>query len=133
MKLLTKTLSEIEGDNSLEVVGSIWAPLIEIVDDNDIKKAVTEKGGNVAKAIRVATTKHANTVYEMLAALTVDEETGKPVTVKQYKENCNAIMIMNQLTKLLTDPAVLSLFTSQGQEDETTSGSATETTEESDQ
>lgn len=129
MTLQVRKLSEVEGEDSLAVVGEIIAPITEIASDKAVESAVKEKDGNFAKAIRVAIEKHNKAIYDMLAALSIDADTGKRVTRKQYIDNCNAIMIMVQLTEVLSDPPMRELFLSQVQTDaKNASGSATETT-----
>lgn len=129
MQLEVRTLSEIKGEESLLVVGDVMAPLVEIGTDDAIQKAFRAKGGNVAKALKIAIKKHSAAIYDMLAALSIDKDTGEHVTREQYIENCDPITIMYQLTKVLNDPPVMQLFLSQGETmQKASTGSVTENT-----
>lgn len=117
-------LSEYKGEKALDVLADLIEPATEIMTDTNIANAV--KGG--ATKIQIAKTvikNHKKAVIEIMAIL----EGESP---KEYAEKVNLFTLPAKLLELFNDPELMSLFTSQGQKKgETTSGSATESTEES--
>ena len=112
-------LSEFHGEKALEVIADIIEPVTMIVNDSEVRKASTV---TFAKAVSVALKKYTKDVLYVMAIL----DDADP---KEY--NPSLVQIPKQLMEMYNDEDLRSLFTSQGQE--TSSGSVTESTEETEE
>jgi hypothetical protein len=116
-------LSEIKGEQALDVLADIIEPASEIMSDKLVSAAA--KSGQQVKAIKLAIKGHKRALIEIMAALDGAE-------VDEYE--VNVLTLPAKLLEILNDPMVMSLFTSQGQKTEkTSSGSATENIEDEEQ
>lgn len=118
-------LSEVKGEKALDMFADLIEPAMEIVEDKEITKVFQDREGKstksvLAKAVAIAIKKHKKAVIQMLA--TLDD-----VPVEEY--DCNIMSLPKKALDILNDPAIFDLFTSQGQETQTPSGSATENIE----
>lgn len=112
-------LSEIKGEQALDVLADIIEPASEIMTD----KAVVDmaRSGKKVKAISSAIKNHKKAIVEILAVLDGKE-------ADEYE--VNVLTLPAKLLEILNDQMVMSLFTSQGQTPgKTSSGSATENIE----
>ena len=111
-------LSDIKGEKAIEVLADLLEPVAEIMADKEVVALV--RSGQKLKAVSAALKKHKKACLTILA-LTDGED---PET---YSPSILAIPMKG--VELLNDPELMSLFSSQSQEDKTFSGSATENTE----
>ena len=112
-------LSEYHGEAALDVLADLIEPAGEIMSDKEIGDAFKE---NRFKAIGIAIRNHKKAVIQIMAAM-------DGVPVEEYK--CNVFTLPVKILELLNDPALVQLFTYQGQTgDANSSGSASENTEE---
>jgi len=112
--------SDIRGEAALDVLADIMEPASKILGDNDFKETVKSGTSNL-QIVRVLLKSHKHEVLEILAYLDGED----PAT---YSPSIFAIP--KKLMELMQDEDLMSLFTSESQkEEETSSGSATETTE----
>ena len=112
-------LSEIKNEQAIEVLGDLIDPVIELCKDKYFGEAMTK--GDIKKAVKVMLKGHAKAVKEILAALD-----GVPVDMYE----CNILTLPKKLIEIMSDPDVLSLFTSADvTEGATPSTSALESTE----
>ena len=100
-----RKLSEIEGDNALDILADLIDPVCEIVVDQDVVTAFTS--GDRMRAIKLGLKKHKKAVTTIIALLTLPA----------------------MLMELLEDEALMGLFSSQSQTEKTSFGDATENTE----
>lgn len=116
-------LSEIQGEDAIEVLADIIEPASMIFADEAVAKAGREK--KYPKAIAIALKKYKKEVLGILATLEQeDPKTYKPPLLK----------IPTMLLDLANEPEVQELFTSQSQtEKDEPSGSAMENTEEAEE
>lgn len=113
-----RKLSEIKGEEALDVLADILEPAAEIMTDKEFVKSVREK--QVMKAVKAALKNHKRSVIVILAIL----EGENPDT---YAPGLVALPL--KLIELLNDPDMIQVFYSQGETvDGTSSGSATENT-----
>lgn len=113
-------LSEIKGEQALDVLADLIEPASEIMTDEVVRACA--RSGNKLKAIKMAIKNHKRAVIAILAALDGVED------VDSYE--VNVLTLPAKFVEIFNDPDVMSLFTSQGQKTEkTSSGSATENTE----
>lgn len=110
-------LSEIKGEQALDMLADLIEPVGEIAGDKEVAGFIRK--GKRAKAISVAIKKHTKAVISIMATL-------DGVPVKDYE--CNILSLPKKILDIVNDPAVLELFTPQGQETQTPSGSVTANT-----
>ena len=95
-----RKLSEIKGEEALDVLAEIIEPAAEIFSDENVKNAVkTEK--NKAKAVKIILKDHKKAILALMAAL---EET----PVEEYKPTLLALPAL--IIGVLNDPELQSLF-----------------------
>ena len=109
-------LSEIKGEQALDVIAEIIDPLTELALDKELR------GKPKIMMIKGALKSHKDAVIAILAALDLK-------TVEEYRENMNLYTLPQQLLEIFNDPEMETLFYSQSQTEETSFGSATENTE----
>lgn len=111
-----RKLSEIRGEDALDVLADIIEPAAEIMTDTELRDLIRSKKN--IKAIKFALKNHKRAVIEILAIM--DGE-----NVETYAPGFAVLPI--KLLELLNDPDMQTVFGLQGQtEDGTTSGSVTE-------
>lgn len=119
---MMKRLSEYKGEEALELLADLIDPILEIMADVDVKARLTS--GFMAAAIKPIIKNHMKAAVEILARL-------NGMAADDYLKEINLITIPKVLLELISDPDLVSLFTSAGQtEGVTSSGSASENTEE---
>lgn len=116
-------LSEVKGEKALDMFADLIEPITEILDDKEIAKIWKNRKAKdgqstktvLGKIVSAAIKNHKQAVISILA--TLDD-----VPVEKYE--CNILSLPKKLLDILNDPAIFELFTSQGQETQTPSGSA---------
>ena len=112
-----RKLSEIKGEDALDVLADVLEPIAEISSDAEFVKIC--RSGNKMQAIKHLLKEHKHEVLEVMAILDgEDADTYDPSLIK--------LPVM--LLELFNDPELVSLF--QFQDTVTSSGSVTENTEE---
>lgn len=113
-------LSELKGEEALEVLAEIVKPAAEICADKELVELL-RKGGKKISAIQRLLRVHKKPVLEILAAL-------ERVPAEEYEVNILTLPV--RLLEILNDNELMALFRSQGQKEAaTTSGSVSENTE----
>lgn len=111
-------LSEIKGEQALDVFADMLEPAAEIIADPEFQKYA--RAGLGMKAVKAAIKRKKRAVICLLAA--IDQ-----VDPDEYE--VSVFSLPAKLMEIINDPAVQVLFQSQGQKTgETASGSATENT-----
>lgn len=103
-------LSEIKGEQALDVLADLIEPASEIMTDKMV--VATAKSGQKLRAIKLAIKNHKKAVIEILAAL-------DGADVDNYE--VNVLTLPAKLLEILNDPVVMSLFSSQVEKTEKTS------------
>ena len=112
-------LSEYQGEAALDILADLIEPAGEIMTDKEIGEVFKK---NRFKAIGLAIKNHKKAVMQIMATM-------DGVPVGEYK--CNVFTLPAKILELLNAPALVQLFTYQGQTgDANSSGSASENTEE---
>ena len=112
-------LSEYQGEAALDLLADLIEPAGEIMSDKEIGEVFKK---NRFKAIGLAIKNHKKAVMHIMAIM-------DGVPVDEYK--CNVFTLPAKILELLNDPALIQLFTYQGQTgDAKSSGSASENIEE---
>lgn len=111
---------EITGEAAIDLLADIMEPMVEIVSDEEIRKAA-EKGTNNLRLVQMILKKKKKEVLKIMALIDQeDPETYAP----------NIFVLPKRLLELLSLPEMRSLFFSQGQKNEGEhSGSVSENTE----
>jgi len=107
-------LSDFRGEDAIEVLADLIEPVSEIISDKEVLALL--KGNNRLKAVSVALKKHKRAVLTILA-ITDGED------VATYRPTVAALP--KKVLEVLNDPDIVSLFSSQSQDEKTSSGSAT--------
>ena len=114
-------LSEYKNEQALEVLADLLEPALEIFTDKELIKLIKAEGSKAA-AIKYAIKEHTKSVLEILAIT-------EGVPVEEYE--CNVMSLPAKILEILNDKELMSFFSSQLPMGEQTSfGSATESTEE---
>ena len=112
-------LSEYQGEAALDLLADLIEPVGEIMADKEIGDVFKK---NRFKAIGLAIKNHKKAVIQIMASM-------DGIPAEEYK--CNVFTLPAKILELLNDPALVQLFTYQGQTgDAKSSGSASENTEE---
>lgn len=111
-------LSEIKGEHALDVLAEIMDPVVEIVSDEKINKAIKGELPKITIA-KLILKSHPKSIIHILALLNgEDPETYEP----------SLLVLPKMLLELMNDEELIELFQSQGQMmDSAYFGSATET------
>lgn len=119
-KMLNRKLSEIKGEDAIDVLADILEPVTSIAADDEIRKAV-KAGLPKIKLIQLALKSHKKDIVKILAVMDGQDAENYEV---------NLLELPARILEILNDETVMSLFTSQGQMMESErSGSALENTE----
>ena len=96
-------LSEYQGEAALDILADMIEPVGEIMSDKEIGKVCKK---NRPKAIALTIKKHKKAVMQIMATM-------DGVSVEEYK--CNVLTLPIKILEILNDPALVQLFTYQGQ------------------
>ena len=96
-------LSEYQGEAALDLLADLIEPAGEIMSDKEIGDLFKK---NRLKAIALAIKNHKKAVIQILATM-------DGVPVDEYK--CNVLTLPVKILEILNDPALVQLFTYQGQ------------------
>ena len=94
-----RKLSEIKGEEALDVLAEIIEPAAQIFTDENVKEAL--KSGSRIKATKIILKDHKKAILTLMAAL---EET----PVEEYKPTLLALPAL--IIEVLNDPELKSLF-----------------------
>ena len=111
------SFSEIKNEQAIEALADMFDPIVEIASDEKIVSAA--RSGDKVSAVKLMLKTHSRAIFELLAAY-------EGVSPDEYE--CNMLTLPVKLLELLNRPEFNVLFPLQGQETQTSSGSATEGT-----
>lgn len=110
---------ELKNEQAIEALVDMFDPIVEIASDDKVISAA--RSDNRLLMVKVILKDHARAVFEVMAA-------SEGIPVDEYE--CNMLTLPAKLLELFNRPEFGFLFQSQGQKmDETSFGSATESTE----
>lgn len=95
-----RKLSEIKGEEALDVLAEIIEPITTIIQDEEVK-AGFEK--NVAKCVAIALKKHKKEIIEIFACIN-----GK--SVEDTLDEIDILSLPSYIVDVLNEPALQSLF-----------------------
>lgn len=99
-------LSEIKGEKAIEVFADLLEPVSKILSDEDILNSIKQKESQIT-IIQKMLKGHSKEIVEMLAIL-------EDVPVAEYQ--VDFVTLPMKLIEIFNDPAVVELFTLQGQD-----------------
>lgn len=95
-----RKLSEIKGEEALDVLAELLVPITEISQDEEVRAGFET---NVAKCVSIALKKYKKEVMEMLAVIN-----GK--SVEETLEEIDVLSLPAYLVDVLSEPSIQSLF-----------------------
>ena len=95
-----RKLSEIKGEEAIDVLAELLVPITEISQDKEVKAGFET---NVAKCVSIALKKYKKEVMEMLAIIN-----GK--SVEETAEEIDVLSLPTYLVEMLSEPSIQSLF-----------------------
>lgn len=116
-------LEDFKGADAVELLADVMVPLSHIYSDDNIKKMWKEGKKTIAEVASYALKTHKVYVLDIYEAMTGEK-----------RNKATPIKIIQLMLEISNDPELKDLFLMQGQENEpsTSSGSATENTEDGD-
>ena len=114
-------LSEVKGEDTLDVLADIIDPITMIASDEEVK-VMRENGSPKLLLVKYLLKAHKSAIIEIMATIN-----RKPID--EFKETLTIESLIKMLIELANDPLLAEVFQSQGQ-NVTSSGSAMESTEE---
>lgn len=95
-----RKLSEIKGEEALDVLAEILEPIVEIANDEDVRAGFDT---NIAKCVSVALKKYKKQILEIFASIN-----GK--SVDETCEEIDLLSLPSYILDVLSDPAIRRLF-----------------------
>lgn len=119
-------LSEIKGEEALDVLADIIDPITRIMSDKEVAR-IFETGQSKLKLVKFILKKHKKDAIEIMARLECEEP-------DEYVNKITVTTLPVKILEILNDKELMAVFSTQSQTSESTSfGSATENTEEKEQ
>lgn len=117
-----RRLSEIKGEEAIDVMAALMSPASIILSDESVKERMKRKNSTMAEVAAYVVKSHKDSVIDMLTILS-----GK--TRNEYVENMSVLSLVQDVIYMFNEPELQELFTGQEQkEDGGHSGPATATT-----
>jgi len=96
-----RKLSEIKGEEALDVLAEILEPIVTIVNDEEVREGFET---NVAKCVSVALKKYKKEILEIFASIN-----GK--SVEETCEEIDILSLPSYIVEILNEPEIQRLFT----------------------
>lgn len=96
-----RKLSEVKGEEALDVLAEILEPIVEIANDEEVRAGFDT---NVAKSVAIALKKYKKQILEIFASIN-----GK--SVKETSEEIDLLSLPSYIVDVLSEPAIKRLFT----------------------
>ena len=115
-----RRLSEIKGEDAVDVLADLMSPVTAITSDEKIRKTWESKKKTMADFVTAIFKSHKDALVQVLCILDGS-------TRDEYLKNATVISIVQDAMYVMNDPVMKELFTGQSQKSvEENSGSATE-------
>lgn len=95
-----RKLSEIKGEEALDVLAEILVPIVNIWEDEEVKEGFEK---NVATSVSIAIKNHRKEIIEIFAAI-------DGITYEEEIESIDLVSLPTSIIELLNEPAIQSLF-----------------------
>ena len=96
-----RKLSEVKGEEALDVMAEILEPIVMIANDEEVRAGFDT---NVAKCVAVALKKYKGEIMKIFAAIN-----GK--TVEETADEIDLLSLPSYIVDVLSEPAIKRLFT----------------------
>lgn len=96
-----RKLSEVKGEEALDVLAEILEPIVTIINDEEVKAGFET---NVAKSVSVALKKYKTEILEIFASIN-----GK--SVEETCEEIDILSLPSYIVEILNEPEIQRLFT----------------------
>ena len=96
-----RKLSEVKGEEALDVLADILEPIVTIINDEEVKAGFET---NVAKCVSVALKKYKKEILEIFASIN-----GK--SVEETCEEIDILSLPSYIVEILNEPEIQRLFT----------------------
>ena len=96
-----RKLSEVKGEEALDVLAEILEPIVTIINDEEVKAGFET---NVAKCVSVALKKYKKEILEIFASIN-----GK--SVEETCEEIDILSLPSYIVEILNEPEIQRLFT----------------------
>lgn len=96
-----RKLSEVKGEEALDVLAEIIEPIVTIINDEEVKAGFET---NVAKSVSVALKKYKTEILQIFASIN-----GK--SVEETCEEIDILSLPSYIVDVLSEPAIRRLFT----------------------
>lgn len=96
-----RKLSEIKGEEALDVLAEILEPIVTIINDEEVRAGFET---NVAKSVSVALKKYKTEILEIFASIN-----GK--SVEETCEEIDILSLPSYIVEILNEPEIQRLFT----------------------
>lgn len=96
-----RKLSEVKGEEALDVLADILEPIVTIINDEEVKSGFET---NVAKSVSVALKKYKTEILQIFASIN-----GK--SVEETCEEIDILSLPSYIVEILNEPEIQRLFT----------------------
>jgi hypothetical protein len=96
-----RKLSEVKGEEALDVLAEILEPIVTIINDEEVKAGFET---NVAKSVSVALKKYKTEILQIFASIN-----GK--SVEETCEEIDILSLPSYIVEILNEPEIQRLFT----------------------
>ena len=96
-----RKLSEVKGEEALDVLAEILEPIVTIINDEEVKAGFET---NVAKSVSVALKKYKTEILQIFASIN-----GK--SVEKTCEEIDILSLPSYIVEILNEPEIQRLFT----------------------
>jgi hypothetical protein len=96
-----RKLSEVKGEEALDVLAEILEPIVTIINDEEVRSGFET---NVAKCVSVALKKYKKEILEIFASIN-----GK--SVEETCEEIDILSLPSYILEILNEPEIQRLFT----------------------
>lgn len=96
-----RKLSEVKGEEALDVLAEILEPIVTIINDEEVRSGFET---NVAKSVSVALKKYKTEILEIFASIN-----GK--SVEETCEEIDILSLPSYIVEILNEPEIQRLFT----------------------
>ena len=96
-----RKLSEVKGEEALDVLAEILEPIVTIINDEEVKAGFET---NIAKSVSIALKKYKTEILQIFASIN-----GK--SVEETCEEIDILSLPSYIVDVLSEPAIRRLFT----------------------
>lgn len=103
-----RRLSEIKGEEAIDVMAALMSPASIILSDKSVKERMQAKGSTMAEVAAYVIKSHRDSVIDMLTIMSGE-------TRNEYVESMSALSLLQDVIYMFNEPELQELFTGQAQ------------------